>query len=214
VEGTEQPHHTTTSTPSRTKRHTSKPTTRSLGLSSPSTPSSASSAASSRSRSQEDSSRQSTWPGIPTPRSSRQCGSATNASLGWRRYSPRNPPELSGCEGGSSGHVAAVPPTCPKQPSAAVIQGQPRSVHVPAELWDQPVPSGPRVLPKLAVGCRSYVPSYAERPRAAHVKPGGNYPRHRQGWRFGHRGRLPCPDGSLSRPGSPSSFTFARHRNR
>jgi hypothetical protein len=24
-------------------------------------------------------------------------------------------------------------------------------VHVPAELWDQPVPSGPRVLPKLAV---------------------------------------------------------------
>ena len=100
---------TTTSTPSRTKRHTSKPTTRSLGSSSPSTPSSASSVASSRSRSQEDSSRQSTWPGIPTPRPSRQCGSATNASLGWRRYSPRNPPELSGCEGGSSGHVAAVP---------------------------------------------------------------------------------------------------------
>jgi Bacterial low temperature requirement A protein (LtrA) len=102
----------TTSTPSRTKRHPSKPTTRSRG--SPSTlPSSpASSAAGSPSRSQAGSSRQSTWSGIPTPRPLRSCGSATSALLGWRRSSPRNPPELpepSGCEDGRSGHVAAVP---------------------------------------------------------------------------------------------------------
>jgi hypothetical protein len=145
---------TTTSTPSRTKRHTSKPTT--IGQGSPSTlpPSAASSAANSRSRSQEDSSRRSTWSGIPTPRHSRQCGSATNALLGWRRYSPRNPLELSGCETGRSGHVAAVPPTCPNHRSAAVIHGQPRSMPMPAELWHRPVRSGPRELPKLAVKVR------------------------------------------------------------
>jgi hypothetical protein len=86
------------------------------------------------SRSQEDSSRQSTWSGIPTPRHSRQCGSATNALLGWHRYSPRNPPKLSGCEAGRSGHVAAVPQTCPNHRSAAVIHEQPRSMPMPAEL--------------------------------------------------------------------------------
>ena len=45
----------------------------------------------------------------------------------------------------------AVPPTCPKHRSAAVNHGQPQSVRAPAELQDQPVRSGPRELPKLAV---------------------------------------------------------------
>ena len=38
-----------------------------------------------------------------------------------------------------------------KQRFPAVTHGQPRSVRVPSELKDQPIRSGPRVLPKLAV---------------------------------------------------------------
>jgi hypothetical protein len=38
----------------------------------------------------------------------------------------------------------AVPPTCPKLRSAAVIHGQPRSVLMPSELQDRPLRSGPR----------------------------------------------------------------------
>jgi len=45
----------------------------------------------------------------------------------------------------------AVPPTCPNHRSAAVIHGQPRSIPMSAELEDQPVRSGPRELPELAV---------------------------------------------------------------
>jgi hypothetical protein len=45
----------------------------------------------------------------------------------------------------------AVPPACPTHRFRAVIRGQPRSMPTPAELKDQPVRSGPRVLPKLAV---------------------------------------------------------------
>jgi hypothetical protein len=48
----------------------------------------------------------------------------------------------------------AVPPTCPKHRSAAVIHGQPWSVPVPSTLKDQPLKSGRRVLPKLAVRVR------------------------------------------------------------
>jgi len=45
-----------------------------------------------------------------------------------------DPPELSGCEAGRSGHVAAVPPPCPNHRSAAVIHGQPRSMPVSSDL--------------------------------------------------------------------------------
>ena len=48
----------------------------------------------------------------------------------------------------------AVPPTCPKHRSTAVIHGQPRSLPMPSELEDQPVQSDPRMLPKLAVRVR------------------------------------------------------------
>jgi hypothetical protein len=44
-----------------------------------------------------------------------------------------------------------VPPTCPTHRFTAVIHGQPRCMAMPSELEDQPVRSGPRVLPKLAV---------------------------------------------------------------
>jgi hypothetical protein len=45
----------------------------------------------------------------------------------------------------------AVPQTCPKHRSTVVIHGQQRSVGVPSELYDHPVRSWPRELPKLAV---------------------------------------------------------------
>ena len=47
--------------------------------------------------------------------------------------------------------LPAVPPTCPKLRSVAVIHGQPRSILMPSGLEDQPIGSGPRELPKLAV---------------------------------------------------------------
>jgi hypothetical protein len=54
---------------------------------------------------------------------------------------------------GAASSSPAVPSTCPKQRSAAVIHGQLRSMPMPVELYDQPLWSGPTVLPKLAVGC-------------------------------------------------------------
>jgi hypothetical protein len=45
----------------------------------------------------------------------------------------------------------AVPWTCPKHRSTAVIHGQQGSVRVPSELQDRSVGSGWRELPKLAV---------------------------------------------------------------
>src|SRR4029453_13846652 len=45
----------------------------------------------------------------------------------------------------------AVPWTCPKHRSTAVIHGQQGSVRVPSELWDRSIGSGWRELPKLAV---------------------------------------------------------------
>jgi hypothetical protein len=45
----------------------------------------------------------------------------------------------------------AVPRTCPTHRSTAVIHGQQGSVHVPSELQDRSIRSGPRELPKLVV---------------------------------------------------------------
>jgi hypothetical protein len=111
------PFTTTMSMPSKTKRRTSRPTTKShRSLASPSPRSSASSAVSPSSRSQ-DSSRPSAESGIPTPQPSRQCGSATSALPRWRRSSPRSPQDLHGSEGGGSGHLVA---SCDRKDRLAV----------------------------------------------------------------------------------------------
>jgi hypothetical protein len=52
---------------------------------------------------------------------------------------------------GAASSKPAVPRTCPKDRSAAVIHGQPRFIPIPAEVSDRPVQGGRRVLPKLAV---------------------------------------------------------------
>jgi hypothetical protein len=48
--------------------------------------------------------------------------------------------------------LTGVPWTCPKHRSTAVIHGQQGSVRVPSDLRIAPYGSGPRELPKLAVG--------------------------------------------------------------
>jgi hypothetical protein len=65
---------------------------------------------------------------------------------------------------GATSSSSAVPPKCPKHRSPEVIHGQPRFMPMPADLQDQATPSGPRELPKLAVGRPGRPPPGRQRP--------------------------------------------------
>jgi hypothetical protein len=68
-----------------------------------------------------------------------------------------------------------------------VANGQQRSVAGASELRYRPTMDGLTVLPKLAVDgeVTSKLRTTAE---ARQLRPGANYPRHRQDWRFGTGG--------------------------